>query len=414
MTPFRASLKEVWNRLTWPDLLSTAVAAGGLLAAMFGLQGGVFRFLKYLAVVASVYLLFRLIGWWRDRLLWSLRNRLVVAYLFIAVVPFLSIVTLAVLAARILYSQLGAYLLHEDLQQRIAMIADISEHISAAHSTLPKGISEEESERVLAAQSHSVHDRELPGLSIAFSNDASLLRKVAGTAALSFTGIVQEGDSLSLMSIRAMPERGGVRLVTLRVPVKPEFLSGIAPDLGAIQLSLTEKYVPGAREGIIYPTANGQYITAGRIVAKNRTLQPAMIWIDVPVEVVSRLDSVYVGRDGTVEPLRPVLAVFNARPSQLNARMFTSFGELRDTYRRMAIGLFALFVLIGMVALIPGIVLTRRITNAVADLYQATQFVKAGDFPHRISMKQQDQLAELGESFNTMTASFGQLVEGEK
>src|SRR2546429_968881 len=28
MTPFRASLKEVWNRLTWPDLVSTAVAAG--------------------------------------------------------------------------------------------------------------------------------------------------------------------------------------------------------------------------------------------------------------------------------------------------------------------------------------------------------------------------------------------------
>jgi len=136
-----------------------------------------------------------------------------------------------------------------------------------------------------------------------------------------------------------------------------------------------------------------------------------MIWIDVPVEVVSRLDSVYVGQDGTVEPLRPVLAVFNARPSQLNARMFTSFGELRDTYRLMAIGLFALFVLIGMVALIPGFVLTRRITNAVADLYQATQFVKAGDFSHRIQMKQRDQLGELGESFNQMTNSIGTLIE---
>src|SRR5258708_265963 len=411
MTPFRANLKEVWSRLTWPDLVSAAVATAGLLASIFDLRGGLFSFLKYLAVVASVYLLVRLIGWWRDRLLWSLRNRLIVAYLFIAVVPFLSIVTLAVLAGRILYSQLGAYLLHEDLQHRIAMIADISEHIAAAHATLPKGITEDESERVLSAQSHSVHDRELPGLSIAFSNDASLLRRVAGPASLSFAGIVQESERLSLMSIRAMPEHGRIRLVTLRVPVTPEFLSGIAPDLGAIQLSLTEKYVPGAREGIIYPTANGQYVTAGRIVARNRTLQPAMIWIDVPVEVVSRLDSVYVGPDGKVEPLRPVLAVFNARPTQLNARMFTSFGELRDTYRLMAIGLAALLVLIGMVALIPGVVLTRRITNAVSDLYQATQFVKAGDFSHRIQMKQRDQLGELGESFNQMTNSIGTLIE---
>jgi sigma-B regulation protein RsbU (phosphoserine phosphatase) len=411
MTSFRATLKEAWSRLTWPDLVSTAVAAGGLLASIFGFSGGLFSFWKYLAVLAGVYLLFRLIGGWRDRLLWSLRNRLMVAYLFIAVVPFLSIVTIAVLAGRILYSQLGAYLLHEDLQQRIAMTADISEHIAAAHANLPKGIDEEQSERVLAAQSHSVHDRELPGLSIVFSNDESLLRKVSAPGSVSFAGIVQESEQLSLMSIRAMPEHGRIRLVTLRVPITPEFLSGIAPDLGAIQLTLMEKYVPGARQGIIYPTANGQYVTARPIVARNRSLQPAMIWIDVPIEVVSRLDSVYVSPDGRVEPLRPVLAVFNARPSQLNARMFTSFGELRDTYRLMAIGLTALFVLIGMVALIPGVVLTRRITNAVADLYQATQFVKTGDFSRRIQMKQRDQLGELGESFNQMTNSIGTLIE---
>src|SRR5258708_18994954 len=91
--------------------------------------------------------------------------------------------------------------------------------------------------------------------------------------------------------------------------------------------------------------------------------------------------------------------------------MFTSFGELRDTYRLMAIGLAALLVLIAMVALIPGFVLTRRITNAVAHLYQATQFVKTGDFSHRIKMKQRDQLGELGESFNQMTGSIGTLIE---
>src|SRR5439155_8741833 len=230
MTPFRASLKEVWNRLTWPDLVSTAVAAGGLLAALFGLQGGPFNFLKYLAVVASVYLLFRLIGWWRDRLLWSLRNRLIVAYLFIAVVPFLSIVTLAVLAGRILYSQLGAYLLHEDIQQRIAMIADISEHIAIAHQTLPSTVTEREFERILASQSHAVHDQELPGLSISFSNDTSLLRKVAPPGKKSFAGLLHQGDTLSLTSLRAIPDRNGERVVTLRVPVTSEFLTTVAPD----------------------------------------------------------------------------------------------------------------------------------------------------------------------------------------
>src|SRR5260370_39531213 len=163
------------------------------------------------------------------------------------------------------------------------MFADIAAHEAAAHGKLQKGISEEKYERVLAAQSHSVHDRELPKLDIAFSNDASLLGKVAGPGVRSFAGIVQEGEHLSLMSIRAMPERGRVRLVTLRVPVTADFLSGIAPDLGGIQLSLTEKYVPGARQRIIYPTANGQYITADRIVANKPTLQHVMVWNDGPV-----------------------------------------------------------------------------------------------------------------------------------
>src|SRR5260370_36463040 len=125
MTPFRALLEEVWSRITLPDLVSAAVATAGLLASIFDLRGGLFSFLKYLAVVASVYLLVRLIGWWRNRLLWSLRNRLIVAYLFIAFVPILLIVALVLLAGRILYFQMGAYLLHEDIPQRIQMIADI-------------------------------------------------------------------------------------------------------------------------------------------------------------------------------------------------------------------------------------------------------------------------------------------------
>src|SRR5215467_8699614 len=411
MKPLLTGLKEVWHRLSWLDVVCSALVVAGLLVELLGISGGVFSFIEYLSVLAAVYILIRFVVWWRSRLLWSLRNRLIVAYLFIAVVPILSIVTLAVFAGRILYSQLGAYLLHEDLQRCTAMIADIAEHIAAAHATLPPGTSEEESERVLEAQSHTVHDRELPGLEIKFSNDATLLRKVTVPNALSFAGMIQTDKDLSLISLRAMPEHGRVRMVTLRVPITSDFLSGIAPDLGVIQLSLMEKYVAGMRQGVIYSTADAQYLTGVRIVARNRSLQPAGIWIDSPVEVVSRLDSVYVGANEAVEPVRPVLAFFNARPSHLNARMFTSLGELRDTYRLMAIGLAVLFLLVGMLALVPGIVLTRRITNAVADLYQATQFVKEGDFSHRVQVKQRDQLGELGESFNQMTGSIGTLIE---
>jgi sigma-B regulation protein RsbU (phosphoserine phosphatase) len=412
MTPFRATLKEVWSRLTWPDLVSAAVATAGLLASIFDLRGGLFSFLKYLAVVASVYLLVRLIGWWRNRLLWSLRNRLIVAYLFIAFVPILLIVALVLLAGRILYSQMGAYLLHEDIHNRIEMIADISEHIAIAHETLPIGVTMKQSERILAAQSHAVHDRELPGLEISFSGETALLNRIA-SGKKSYAGLLQQGDELSLTSLRVIPDRKGERVVTLRVPVTPVFLSTVAPDLGAIQLNLMERYMGGTPPGVIYPSGEEQYRVAKPIVAQNRVLQQAMFWIDPPVSIVSSLDSVFAGRDGKVELHRPVLAVFNARPSRLTLRIFTSLGELRDSYLLLLILVGIVFLFIEVAAFVTGFVLTRRITRAVADLYGATQYVQQGDFSHRVQIEHNDQLGELAESFNKMTASVGELIEVE-
>ena len=118
-------------------------------------------------------------------------------------------------------------------------------------------------------------------------------------------------------------------LIVLRVPIadlghKPstndqlvtsEFLSTIAPDLGVIQLNLMEKYEGTAPQGVLYSSGGTQYRVAGRVVATNRALQAPMFWFDSPVNVVSRLDSVFVAKDGTVDLARPLLAVSNARPS---------------------------------------------------------------------------------------------------
>jgi sigma-B regulation protein RsbU (phosphoserine phosphatase) len=136
-----------------------------------------------------------------------------------------------------------------------------------------------------------------------------------------------------------------------------------------------------------------------------------MFWFDSPVNVVSRLDSVFAAKDGTVDLARPLLAVSNARPSRLNARIFTSLGELRSTYVIFFVLVGIVFLLIEAVAWTTGIVLTRRITRAVADLYQATQYVQTGDFSHRIQVERMDQLGALGESFNQMTGSIGTLIE---
>jgi sigma-B regulation protein RsbU (phosphoserine phosphatase) len=415
MAALRSSVREFYRRLSRSELAASIVLIAGLTAAVLRVQGRLFDFLKYLAVLSALYLIFRVIAWGRSRLLWSLRNRLIVAYVFIAVVPILLIITFVVLAGKFLYSQLGAYVLYEDLHRRIEMLADISKHISAAHAVLPRGVTQEEVERVLAAQSHAVHDRELPGLSIEFSNDASLLRRITGPRQELFAGLLQQGDHLSLVGMHSIDIAGGTRIVRLSVPVTPDFLATVAPDLGAIQLNLMQPYDGGTRRGVIYSTGGTQYETARRIPARNRVLQPPDFLIDPSVEVVSRLDdAAFVSQDGSVGKPRPVFAVFSARPSRLSGRMFTTLGELRDYYL-LLFGSFAVaFLLIWVAAFIAGVILTRQITKAVADLYQATMYVQSGDFTHRVRIERRDQLGVLGESFNQMTSSISGLIEEQK
>ena len=242
MTSLPSNVQNLWRRLSGFDIAAVVIFALGAGAMALGISGAISNFLKFLAVLAAFYLIFRFIGWWRSRLLWSLRNRLIVAYVFIAAVPILLILILGFLAGRILYSQLGAYLVYEDIHARINTVADMSEHIAMAHSTPLKGISEEEAESILAAQSHAVHDQELPGLTITFSDDATLLRKVA-SGGDKFGGLLQEEDKLALASIRAIPGPR-VRVVELKVPVTPELLAAM-PGRGSNSIKPDAKIYRG-------------------------------------------------------------------------------------------------------------------------------------------------------------------------
>ncbi len=72
------------------------------------------------------------------------------------------------------------------------------------------------------------------------------------------------------------------------------------------------------------------------------------------------------------------------------------------------------FAVIELVALIIGTRMTRTVTGAVAQLYDATKHVDHGDFSHRIPVKSTDQLAQLSLSFNSMTESIEKLILEQK
>ncbi len=98
--------------------------------------------------------------------------------------------------------------------------------------------------------------------------------------------------------------------------------------------------------------------------------------------------------------------------TRISAVLGTVFQKL--DWAELALGAFVvvtiIFLLVELVSLVAGIQLSRSITGAVHEMYEATQHVKEGDFSYRIPVKGNDQLAELGTSFNTMTENLGRLI----
>jgi sigma-B regulation protein RsbU (phosphoserine phosphatase) len=70
----------------------------------------------------------------------------------------------------------------------------------------------------------------------------------------------------------------------------------------------------------------------------------------------------------------------------------------------------ALFLIIEVIALVAGFALAKSLTGSVHQLFTGTERVRQGDFTHKIDVKSEDQLGELAGSFNSMTASIEDLL----
>jgi phosphoserine phosphatase RsbU/P len=413
MTLTRANLSNLWRRLSWPDLTAVALVVVGIVAALSNRSGGAYSFAKFLGLLSAGYLVVRAISWWRNRLLWSLRNRLIVAYLFIAVVPVLLLLTLAVLAGQILYSQLGGYLLYEDIHSRLGRMADSAASIASAERTLPNTINDKVVEEALDAQIQMAYAKELPGLKVEFHGDPKRLARVAGPNAKEFTGILQSGGQTHLIAMREVESPRGKNLVELSLRITPEFLETVAPDLGPIQVTALQR-ADGENSVNVVRLGNVNYRFQNRISTRRRTLQPASYWFDPVIEGFSKLDATYLEAGDKLGEKQPVFAAYTARPSVLNGRIFSSLGEFSNS-RVYGFEVVAVFLLLlGIFGLITGFVLIRAITGAVDELYRATQLVQAGDLTHRVKIERRDQLGILGESFNLMTGSISSLIEEQR
>ena len=403
-----------WKSLSKLDWLAVGVCLAGLAVAsspmLSGFPGS--GLVRLFGVLAGGYVLYRFWSRWRSELLWSLRNRLILAYLFLAVVPIVLLLVLASMLGQILYSQLGAYLLYHDIEDRIAMMSDASEALLAAEESLPPSADRVFREEILKKQAELTVGKRLPYVRVNFDIDPEFFRLAAGPAAHSFSGLIQNGNQLRLVGMREMERSGRKQIVEVSAPFEAE-VENIAPDLGPIDITLAQTVEDDAgknsvRIGIKY------YRRVGKIATSKRALLPAESWLDPVVEGFSKLEAVYVSPEGRLERSHPVFAFYKARRSQLNHRIFASVGEFSGA-RVFQIQLLAVvFLVIELAALLIGVVLAKAITGTIAELYRATQFVREGNFSHRVAVERKDQLGVLGESFNSMTSSISRLIDEQK
>ena len=115
-----------------------SVCAAARLARALGAALPFATLLDFLALASIIYFVVRLIPLVRAKLLWSLRNRLIVAYIFMAVVPIVLLLTMVGVSLYLLELQIGAHLLRDDIGENITAIGTDTEEIAAAISREPQ------------------------------------------------------------------------------------------------------------------------------------------------------------------------------------------------------------------------------------------------------------------------------------
>ncbi len=411
--------RAIWAGLSLIDWAALAILV--LFVALLGLreyyaQIPLSGFLFFLAICAAIYWLVRGWLWARDHL-WSLRNRLIAAYVFIAVVPVLLLLAMAGLAAYLLYWQLGSYVIYTEMEEReqrvgvvaTAMATSYAVEATSGHGAGALALPVDPETYIKNAMT------ELPGLKIETGKGSELLPgKKDESARGRFRGLVFSEGQLALRGVVARPTPSGRILVSVVVPITPELIETLAPELGPIQFNVLRPESGNVKSEIPIVIGAQKYASVQQIGTRGRPVPKAVNPFDKLITGIVGLDVLDLDQKQGQAGSARVFASFSTRPSLLNRRLFSPLGDLGGAAATALLVVGAFFLLIEFGSLVTGIILTRTITTAVDSLYSATQHVQEGDLSYRVRIPHRDQLAALGESFNSMMQSVSTLIEEQR
>jgi sigma-B regulation protein RsbU (phosphoserine phosphatase) len=367
--------------------------------------------LGFLSFLAALYFAVRLLPWVRTKLLWRLRSRLIVAYVFIAVVPVVLLIAMVGLALYLFCLQFGAHLLNDGLESKIhTIVVDTDAIANAVQLEAARGASPDEKilSRPGVADLISAERVQWPELRVFLNRGQRLANSETGR----FAGLVELEGKLWFAAAEKRMTASGPFFVMAGAPVTPAILDAIGSELSPINLILLEPASEAPKSGPA-PEINGQLYAAGQEIMSTRPIAAPENRLDIRVNGASTFEAKRL-EAGKGAPNVPVLAAFSMRQMAVTRVLFASVGALGPFLETLLLLAGVIFLALEIAALATGVVLTRTITHAIDDLYGATLHVRRGDFSYRVRVHKRDQLGALGESFNEMTSSVSDLIAEQR
>jgi sigma-B regulation protein RsbU (phosphoserine phosphatase) len=420
LSAFKALVKRTlrprnkWGRVTlWSGGLSALLYAFGWLTGSrtSAKPGG---WTVFFALIFAFCALRFVTRWAKRHIMWRLRHRLVVTYLFIGVIPVVLLLLMAGVGCFLFAGQFATYVAISNLQSELQHLEAENDALAAQLGTLARS---GKPDQQIAGKLSAVSGEHFPGRTVTvWHGDEGFTLSARGTLIEAhpvrvpdavkgdFSGFVLDRDILHLRAVKRFAVDGLQRTVISDLPITPELLQSATAQLGSAML------IPADRGGELHVPPPAIVKPNARRTVTTTLLAPSSNRYDPRI----RFATFFRAIDWETGATQECAILVATRPSLLYGILFTTSGE---NAKILKYGLLATAILLGLVelaALYIGIRLTRSMTRAVADLYNATEHVNRGDLTHRIHIRGHDQLAALQESFNSMSESLVKLLAEQK
>ncbi|HEX5230513.1 MAG TPA: hypothetical protein VFW44_22535, partial [Bryobacteraceae bacterium] len=292
------SIQSLWKRTGKVDKAFLAALVLYLVLLIARPQSG---WASVAAVVMYALGCWILLRWMRiglRKITWRLRNRLVVAYLFIAVLPILLILTLVALGGYILAGQVSMYLVRSELDRRLVTLRAVADEVRNTPDQI--------------ARAGEAHRQVFPGL-LLWESEHGSVRKWPTNAdmnwpegwAVNATGVATR-DGRYYAWADTKTDDGQVLVLA---PLSRRFLSAMTPGLGDVYF---------LQRGLLQES-NSELLPAGR-ETRTTALAPPVNAFDLSV----RWGSVVLAKNWThPEGVEPALLVLHTRLSSIFAAILS-------------------------------------------------------------------------------------------